>query len=138
MRVANPPTAQAQAYGELIREMWSGKRREMEPQRLKQLIGEVAPRLHGYQQHDSQELLTFVLGGPWRRFTRSRSITPFLCSQTLPDCATVPLWEVPHRHVVIAAIWHYPLDGWSREKEQKLTNSSVLWREKPAQACTRI
>ena len=35
----------------------------MAPRELKSVIGRFAPQFSGYQQHDSQELLCFVLDG---------------------------------------------------------------------------
>ena len=53
----------AEAYGALLHEMWSGKYTVVAPRRFKQVIGEFQPRFSGYQQHDSSELLSFLMDG---------------------------------------------------------------------------
>eukprot|EP00730_Choanoeca_flexa_P005876 TRINITY_DN12039_c0_g1_i1.p1 TRINITY_DN12039_c0_g1~~TRINITY_DN12039_c0_g1_i1.p1 ORF type:complete len:1034 (+),score=263.37 TRINITY_DN12039_c0_g1_i1:1657-4758(+) len=51
----------AQTFAELLRKLWSGAHRDVSPYSLKDLIARVAPQFSGYQQHDSQELTTFLL-----------------------------------------------------------------------------
>jgi len=53
----------ARAFGELIKSMWSGKYSYVVPRNFKTAVGRFAPQFSGYQQHDSQELLTFLLDG---------------------------------------------------------------------------
>ncbi|XP_071178506.1 ubiquitin carboxyl-terminal hydrolase 32-like [Mytilus edulis] len=53
----------AQRYGELVKDLWSGTSRTLAPLRLRWTIGKYAPRFNGFQQHDSQELLSFLLDG---------------------------------------------------------------------------
>jgi len=53
----------ANSYGELVQAMWSGKYRTVAPATFKDVIGEFQPRFSGYQQHDSSELLSFLLDG---------------------------------------------------------------------------
>ena len=53
----------AQEWGALLAEMWSGRYRAVAPRALKQAIGEFQPRFSGFQQHDSSELLSFLLDG---------------------------------------------------------------------------
>ncbi|KZS03438.1 Uncharacterized protein APZ42_033875 [Daphnia magna] len=53
----------AKDYGDLIRDIWKGKSRTIAPLRLRWTIGKYAPRFNGYQQHDAQELLAFLLDG---------------------------------------------------------------------------
>ncbi|XP_065900676.1 ubiquitin carboxyl-terminal hydrolase 4-like isoform X2 [Dysidea avara] len=53
----------AKAYGSLLHEMWSGKTSYTHPRNLKATIGKFAPQFVGYAQHDSQELLAFLLDG---------------------------------------------------------------------------
>ncbi|XP_065845579.1 ubiquitin carboxyl-terminal hydrolase 15-like isoform X2 [Oscarella lobularis] len=52
----------AESYGELMHDMWS-ERAVVAPRRFKSEVGKFAPRFLGYQQHDSQELLAFLLDG---------------------------------------------------------------------------
>ncbi|KAI8749325.1 ubiquitin carboxyl-terminal hydrolase 32 [Biomphalaria glabrata] len=53
----------AQRYGELIKDIWSGTSKTVAPLKLRWTIGKYAPRFNGFQQHDSQELLSFLLDG---------------------------------------------------------------------------
>ncbi|VDM44973.1 unnamed protein product [Toxocara canis] len=53
----------AHAYAELIENLWSGSNRSIAPYKFKAVIGQLAPQFIGYSQHDSQELLSFVLDG---------------------------------------------------------------------------
>ncbi|XP_046386606.1 ubiquitin carboxyl-terminal hydrolase 32 isoform X1 [Ischnura elegans] len=53
----------AKRYGDLIRDIWSGTAKTIAPLKLRWTIGKYAPRFNGFQQHDSQELLAFLLDG---------------------------------------------------------------------------
>merc|ERR1719186_318716 len=53
----------ARAFGQLIKDMWSGKFSYVVPRAFKMAVGRFAPQFSGYQQQDSQELLTFLLDG---------------------------------------------------------------------------
>lgn len=53
----------AEAYAELINEMWSGQNSYTIPRTFKLNISRFAPQFTGYQQQDSQELLAFLLDG---------------------------------------------------------------------------
>ncbi|KAL1129780.1 hypothetical protein AAG570_012724 [Ranatra chinensis] len=53
----------AKAYGELISTLWSGRHHFTSPQKFKTQVGIFNPSFCGCQQHDSQELLTFLLDG---------------------------------------------------------------------------
>ncbi|XP_062601497.1 ubiquitin carboxyl-terminal hydrolase 32-like isoform X2 [Saccostrea cucullata] len=53
----------AQRYGELVKDLWSGTSKTIAPLKLRWTIGKYAPRFNGFQQHDSQELLSFLLDG---------------------------------------------------------------------------
>lgn len=53
----------AEAYGELMHDLWEGKYRVVVPRAFKTVIGEFAPRFSGYNQQDSSELLGFLLDG---------------------------------------------------------------------------
>ncbi|XP_043934596.1 ubiquitin carboxyl-terminal hydrolase 4-like [Protopterus annectens] len=53
----------AEAYGELIKQMWSGRHSYVAPRDFKMKVGSFAPQFSGYQQQDSQELLAFLLDG---------------------------------------------------------------------------
>ncbi|XP_014678376.1 PREDICTED: ubiquitin carboxyl-terminal hydrolase 4-like [Priapulus caudatus] len=51
------------AYGHLIKQMWSGRHGYTVPRDFKVAVSRFAPQFSGYQQHDSQELLAFLLDG---------------------------------------------------------------------------
>ncbi|XP_049572094.1 ubiquitin carboxyl-terminal hydrolase 4 isoform X11 [Orcinus orca] len=53
----------AEAYAELIKQMWSGRDAHVAPRTFKTQVGRFAPQFSGYQQQDSQELLAFLLDG---------------------------------------------------------------------------
>ncbi|XP_034296931.1 ubiquitin carboxyl-terminal hydrolase 4 [Pantherophis guttatus] len=53
----------AEAYAELIKQMWSGRNSHVAPRMFKTQVGRFAPQFSGYQQQDSQELLAFLLDG---------------------------------------------------------------------------
>ncbi|KAJ6655288.1 hypothetical protein lerEdw1_005480 [Lerista edwardsae] len=53
----------AEAYADLIKQQWSGHHRSIVPRMFKTKVGHFASQFLGYQQHDSQELLSFLLDG---------------------------------------------------------------------------
>jgi ubiquitin carboxyl-terminal hydrolase 4/11/15 len=53
----------ATAYGNFVHAMWSGQGSVFSPRELKYVISRFAPQFSGYAQHDSQELLGFLLDG---------------------------------------------------------------------------
>ncbi len=53
----------ARSFGELIKSIWSGRYSYVVPRNFKMAVGRFAPQFSGYQQQDSQELLTFLLDG---------------------------------------------------------------------------
>nr|XP_037289084.1 ubiquitin carboxyl-terminal hydrolase 32-like isoform X3 [Rhipicephalus microplus] len=53
----------AKRYGDLVHDLWSGTSKTVAPLKLRWTIGKYAPRFNGFQQHDSQELLAFLLDG---------------------------------------------------------------------------
>ncbi|XP_046458056.1 ubiquitin carboxyl-terminal hydrolase 15-like isoform X1 [Daphnia pulex] len=53
----------AKAFADLLKAMWSGQHHSFPPRAFKLQVGRFAPQFSGYQQHDSQELLTFLLDG---------------------------------------------------------------------------
>jgi len=53
----------ARTFGQLIKDMWSGRYSYVVPRAFKMAVGRFAPQFSGYQQQDSQELLTFLLDG---------------------------------------------------------------------------
>uniref|UniRef100_H2ZMQ6 Ubiquitin carboxyl-terminal hydrolase n=1 Tax=Ciona savignyi TaxID=51511 RepID=H2ZMQ6_CIOSA len=53
----------AQAYAQLIQSIWSGDQSSFAPREFKMKVSQFAPRFSGYQQHDSQELFSFLVDG---------------------------------------------------------------------------
>ncbi|KAF9172125.1 CSN-associated deubiquitinating enzyme Ubp12 [Mortierella sp. AD010] len=53
----------ARAYANLIDKLWKGSSKVFSPREFKSTIGRFAPSFTGYHQHDSQELLAFLLDG---------------------------------------------------------------------------
>jgi len=50
----------AKAFADLLVEIWSGDYQVVAPKRFKQVLGQVNSQFQGFQQHDSQELLTLL------------------------------------------------------------------------------
>ncbi len=53
----------AKRFGDLVRDMWSSDMRTIAPIKLRWTIGKYRPQFAGFQQHDAQELLAFLLDG---------------------------------------------------------------------------
>jgi len=53
----------AEEYYHLLTELWSSHIGCSEPREFKRTIGKFAPQFSGYDQHDSQEFLSFLLDG---------------------------------------------------------------------------
>nr|CAB3267554.1 ubiquitin carboxyl-terminal hydrolase 32 [Phallusia mammillata] len=53
----------AKRYSDLSHELWSGTNKTVAPLKLRWTISKYAPRFNGFSQHDSQELLAFLLDG---------------------------------------------------------------------------
>jgi ubiquitin carboxyl-terminal hydrolase 4/11/15 len=50
-------------YGSLIKKLWFGNKSTISPSALKMAVGKFQPMFKGYHQHDSSELITFLLDG---------------------------------------------------------------------------
>lgn len=53
----------ALAFGDLLRKLWAPGRTPVAPRPFKTKLARFAPQFSGYNQHDSQELLAFLLDG---------------------------------------------------------------------------
>lgn len=53
----------ADAFGDLMKRMWSGEYKTLSPRSFKRTLGRWAPQFSGFSQNDSQELLSFLLDG---------------------------------------------------------------------------
>ncbi|BBN05563.1 hypothetical protein MPTK1_3g14190 [Marchantia polymorpha subsp. ruderalis] len=51
------------AFGELLRKLWAPGKQPVPPRQFKTKLARFAPQFSGYNQHDSQELLAFLLDG---------------------------------------------------------------------------
>lgn len=51
----------AREFSKLLRDMWSNEKKSVAPATLKKLVGQKRPEFAGYQQHDAQELLCYLL-----------------------------------------------------------------------------
>ncbi|KAG0521815.1 hypothetical protein BDA96_08G194100 [Sorghum bicolor] len=51
------------AFGDLLRKLWAIDRTPVAPRQFKSRLGRFAPQFSGFNQHDSQELLAFLLDG---------------------------------------------------------------------------
>lgn len=55
--------ALANAYAELVSDLWLSNKESVSPWKFKKTISKFAPQFSGFAQHDSQELLSYVLDG---------------------------------------------------------------------------
>ncbi len=53
----------AGSIAELMKDLWLGHKRAVAPWKFKKVISRFAPQFSGYSQHDSQELLVYLLDG---------------------------------------------------------------------------
>ena len=89
----------AEAYGNLLREMWGGEYTVVCPTDFKRKIGAYAPQFAGFQQQDSQELMNFLLDGLHEDLNRvkSKPATDTVESKGRPDeVVAEEAWET-HR-----------------------------------------
>merc|ERR1712137_1385260 len=64
-------------YASLLKNMWSGEYKYIAPREFKQKLETFAPQFEGMQQHDSQELLAYLLDGLHEDLNRVRK-KPFV------------------------------------------------------------
>lgn len=62
----------ALAFGELLRKLWAPGRTPIAPRPFKAKLARFAPQFSGHNQHDSQELLAFLLDGLHEDLNRVR------------------------------------------------------------------
>ncbi|KAK4480926.1 hypothetical protein RD792_011784 [Penstemon davidsonii] len=63
----------AVAFGDLLRKLWAGGETPVAPRLFKSTISSFAPQFSGYNQHDSQEFLAFLLDGLHEDLNRVKS-----------------------------------------------------------------
>ncbi|KAI8375932.1 uncharacterized protein BYT42DRAFT_499011 [Radiomyces spectabilis] len=83
----------AEAYGALMEKLWNGTTASLAPRDFKYTISRFNPTFSGYQQHDSQELLAFLLDGLHEDLNRILK-KPYV---ELPDFDTMPDNEIAQR-----------------------------------------
>ncbi|KAK7290747.1 hypothetical protein RIF29_05392 [Crotalaria pallida] len=70
----------ALAFGELLRKLWAPGRTPVAPRPFKSKLARFAPQFSGHNQHDSQELLAFLLDGLHEDLNRVKD-KPYIKSQ---------------------------------------------------------
>lgn len=70
----------ALAFGELLRKIWASGRTPIAPRPFKAKLARFAPQFSGYNQHDSQELLAFLLDGLHEDLNRVKD-KPYILSR---------------------------------------------------------
>jgi len=84
------------SYADLIKEMWGSEFKTVAPMKFKEVISEVQPRFSGYQQHDSSELLQFLMDGLHEDLNRviEKPYTASVESEGRPDSEVAKLaWD---------------------------------------------
>ncbi|OQV22250.1 Ubiquitin carboxyl-terminal hydrolase 32 [Hypsibius exemplaris] len=118
----------AERYAELIGQLWSGKLRTVAPFKLRSIIGKHAPAFNGYQQHDSQELLDFLLNGLHEDLNRVQD-KPYVelndSEGRVDEVVAHEAWEnhLRRNQSIVVDLFHGLLR--SRVKCQTCSNSSV-------------
>ncbi|RKP28142.1 hypothetical protein SYNPS1DRAFT_11648 [Syncephalis pseudoplumigaleata] len=80
----------ADVYGDLLRQLWQDDVAHIAPREFKSVLQRFAPQFSGYQQHDSQEFLAFLLDGLHEDLNRVR-VKPYI---EIPDADGRPDEEV--------------------------------------------
>ena len=90
----------AREYGNLLHQLWSGETRSVAPLKLRWTIGKWSGNFTGLEQHDSQELLAFLLDGLHEDLNRvqHKPYTELKDSEGRPD--TVVAQEAWENHIV--------------------------------------
>jgi ubiquitin C-terminal hydrolase len=118
----------ARSFGELVKSMWSGRYSYVVPRNFKMAVGRFAPQFSGYQQQDSQELLTFLLDGLHEDLNRVKK-KPYVELKDSDDRADdVRIifemnWETYFKHIVFVLIQEVAAEAWDTYKKR---NDSVI------------
>lgn len=86
----------ARAYGDMIKNMWSGNENVFTPREFKFAVGSFAPQFSGFAQQDCQELMAFLLDGLHEDLNRIKK-KPYIEVKT--DIDTRP------NHIVAQESW---------------------------------
>ncbi|KAF7851955.1 hypothetical protein BT93_L1664 [Corymbia citriodora subsp. variegata] len=84
----------ALAFGELLRKLWSPGTNPINPRAFKSKLVKFAPQFSGYNQHDSQEFLAFLLDGLHEDLNRVKQ-KPYI---EMKDAADRPDEEVAEEY----------------------------------------
>ncbi|KAI8052074.1 hypothetical protein BDF22DRAFT_689823 [Syncephalis plumigaleata] len=80
----------ADVYGDLLKHLWKDSVAYVAPREFKSVLQRFAPQFSGYQQHDSQEFIAFLLDGLHEDLNRVR-VKPYI---EIPDADDRPDNEV--------------------------------------------
>ena len=84
------------AYASLVKEMWMGKKKTVEPSAFKSKLEAFAPQFYGNEQQDSQELLSCLLDGVHEDLNRVKK-KPYIedkeCDGTNDEGDAVLAWQ---------------------------------------------
>ncbi len=84
------------AYAELMKKMWLGSKSVVDPATFKDQISTFAPQFSGYHQHDSQELLSYLLDGIHEDLNRVKT-RPYVedkdCDGTRDELDAIDAWK---------------------------------------------
>ncbi|CAL9751500.1 unnamed protein product [Musa acuminata subsp. burmannicoides] len=72
-------------FGELLRKLWSSGQTSVAPRAFKAKLAQFAPQFSGYNQHDSQELLSFLLDGLHEDLNRVKN-KPYIKAKDADNC----------------------------------------------------
>jgi ubiquitin carboxyl-terminal hydrolase 4/11/15 len=97
--------ALAEAFADLLYDLWSGRRSTVAPREVKTVVSRHAPQFSGYAQHDSQELTAFLLDGLHEDLNRIVK-KPYVEAKEVgpregPPCAHRERWPEGGRHLFL-------------------------------------
>ena len=84
------------SYAELIKNLWLGSSSSCTPTTFKSILGQYAPQFEGYEQQDSQELLSYLLDGIHEDLNRVKN-KPYIedkdCDGTNDEGDAITAWS---------------------------------------------
>ena len=86
----------ARAYQALIHRLWHGKDKAFAPKSFKSSISKYAPQFSGYEQHDLQELIAFLLDGlheDLNRVLKKPYVEDIECDGRSEELVAVESWK---------------------------------------------
>ncbi|CAM8959174.1 unnamed protein product [Rhodiola kirilowii] len=93
----------ALAFGELLKKLWAPGRAPVAPRAFKQKLARFAPQFGGYNQHDSQELLAFLLDGLHEDLNNMHAHNHM--KQVWNNGRTSPHWKESLKQLLLAKSW---------------------------------